>query len=164
MKMALSTSVTAVLTLGLTLSASSALAYPAIHDKVVYSVVQKTPAGELLKGTSTLEVIAYDEATQTYTMRNTLYVQGKKAFVDIQKGNPPTQATVLDILATCVEKGGTPEVVMVSGKEMNACKALISDGSTSWIVDVPFSIVKMILVDKEQNTTESTLQSYVNGR
>lgn len=149
-----------------TAAASLAFAYPAVKDQAVFKGLYSGAAGGAIDFVQTLELTAFDSATNSFKLKNTFLVNGQAQVQeqDVAKDDLLDDARIQDILTNCLSYGGQLEDTTTVGGTFKTCTAPTQGNGRIWIGDVPFGMVKSLSFDQDQNKIETELQSFVRGQ
>jgi putative hemolysin len=125
--------------------------------------INKQPVGLI----ETLTVVSLDATNTNYNIKDSLYLpDGSQQ--DHSQPTPvssfQTRATIQRALLNCAAVGGVKEHISVSGGDFDTCALDDGKGGKIWIGDVPFNVVKRILVDESKNTINIEVSLYSYGK
>lgn len=146
-----------------TLASTAALAMPTVNDAANYDITL-TSAGQTLKGTQDRVVTALDSATQLYTVKETVTLNGQTQVkeVKVTKDKLFSDAAAEQLMSSCSAQGGTVQQVTVAAGTLPACAIPYNDSGatgTIYVGKVPFAVIKMEISANGQTMTLA-LRSY----
>lgn len=150
--------------LTLTLAGLSAEATPAVGEKSVFAV-NITQGSQTADGTMTLELTAFDAATDSWTMVTTTAFNGQeqRETKSTKTSDLISDAMIDHLLANCVASGGALDTVTSPAGSLPACAMPINDESstgTLWVSKVPFGYSKWTTRRSDGMVVSGLLQSF----
>lgn len=145
---------------------ATAFAFPAVGDKVTFNGTFTSAQGSA-NFMQDLELSAFDEATQKYTMKIALTLPNgeiKEEEQQVEKNDLLTEESVTAIMAVCETEGGKLEKISILAGDFEACKIDKGNGNITWLGKVPFGILKERTVDQDKNVIEMELAMFENGQ
>jgi hypothetical protein len=156
---------TSFIALAITLAGLAAEATPGVGDKSVFAVTL-TSGAQNMNGHLTMEITAYDAATDMWTVVTNTEMNGQK-----QSQTTPTKtadliadASIDSMLSNCAGSGGKTDSVVSPAGTFPSCAVPISDDQSSgtlWISKVPFGYSKWTTTRKDGLIVAGILESFV---
>jgi len=143
------------------LVSSPAFAFPAVGDKVTYSLDDGAVSGSI-----TLELSAYDAATGNFSKLTVITVGSTVSTTSttLNRADLLSSDQVNSILTNCDLIGGQLEQVTVAAGTFQTCKVEQDDGGYMNLGAVAFGVVRGETVEEDGTRTLIELTSFVNGR
>ena len=139
-------------------TASFAMAYPSVGDKVEWTGSIAYSNGTSVPVQITKEVVSYNDSTKKWTVKEDKTVGSVTETETEEESNLFDSARYARIIIECIGKGGTLEDITVAGGTFSTCGYSVTDDDEvkqKWIGDVPFGLVKFIETDKEDGEVKS---------
>lgn len=151
------------LTLAVTALSLAAQAMPAVGDTANFSGQTATGSGQLVQFTMSMQLTAFDAASQTWTEQVTTTVPGRPAQVQTKQvatSDLISDATVTQLIANCAGEGGVAETVTVPAGTYPTCRITDNQGAAYNVGQVPFGIVQAA---QPSSQLSMQLQSFAAG-
>lgn len=141
----------------LILSASSAWAFPGVGDRVEwFASATFANEGKLVSVAflQSNEVLGFDSTAQMYTLEQSLDLPNGEQQTEqkqVALAEMVSSQAIEQILASCVEQGGSLETIEVLAGKFDTCALAQDGGSKVWLGRIPFGIVKQIIPANGEN-------------
>ena len=144
---------------------ASAFAMPKVGDDALYDVT-KTQGDSTVKGAYETQLVSFDSAANVFNEKITVTVNGQSQS-QTQQVDPSgllTDDQVNEAMSNCSAFGGKTDKVTVPAGTFDTCSLQTSDGSTIWISNVSFGLVKEVATAADGSAVQFELRSQRMGQ
>lgn len=146
----------------------SAMAYPAVGDRIVQVQTVTAPGGRVTVTEITKELGASTPGTFVYLKTEKNLASGT-VVQDVPKNILPSdvvrEAQITEILRGCRTLSGNRELVQIGSNSITTCRITLN-GTTVWYAHVPFGVVKVTKDYNEElgGAVETVTRSFQFGK
>ena len=144
-----------------------AQATPKVGDKITYNI-NIVNSGATSTGTMSIELTAYDIATDSWMKSTELSIAGndRKGSEQVSSKELLSDETIQAILTNCAQSNGRIEILQTAAGALNTCALDFEQDTaktTVWIGAVPMGLVQFQTVTQDGSSSGGTLASFANG-